>query len=112
MRLHRARLVAVSFVALAVNGMADSSAERQMYVDKVYQITFRYPKDWKVDPSVPYAHGDDGYVKITASGGDTPRQVCQGQAQHKARPFGTHPTIRSLTVQGQPACLVWPSKDQ
>lgn len=43
---------------------------------------------------------------------DTPEQTCKGLAEHVLRPFGANPTIRPINVDGQSACLVWPSKDQ
>lgn len=51
-------------------------------------------------------------VQILPSEGKSPQIVCHGGATHKLRPFGQHPRIRSMKIQGQTACLVWPSSDQ
>ncbi len=115
MRLRRVVLIGISLTMLAVDGTADSLAGWQQHTDKVYWVIFRYPKQWKTNPDVKdssYFEGSNGSVQIYASDGETPQLACEDQAEHKAQPFGTRPTIRSLTVQGQPACLIWPSKDQ
>ena len=59
-----------------------------------------------------YFGGPDGSVQLDASQGDTRDQVCRGAASHHLKPFGAHPRIKSLKVQGQEARLVWPSDDQ
>ena len=47
-----------------------------------------------------------------AAGDESPWLACKGLAEHKLRPFGENPTIRRLKVQGESACIVFPSKDQ
>lgn len=51
MRLRRVALICGSFIALVVNGFADSTADWQSYTDRVLQVTFRYPKEWKTNPA-------------------------------------------------------------
>jgi TolB protein len=114
----RRRLFALSVVfgiASAIPGFASSTENWQRYTDKVLQVTFRYPKEWKTSPVYSdrtYFEGPDGSVQLDASEGDTPQQVCRGSATHHLQPYGAHPQIRSMKIQGQKACLVWPSEEQ
>ena len=113
MRLSRVALVGVFFIAIP--GFAGSTGDWQQYTDKVLQVTFRYPKEWKPSPAYSdrtYFGGPDGAVQLSAAGDDTPQHGCQSAATHHLQPFGSHPRIRSLKIQGQKACLVWPSGEQ
>jgi TolB protein len=111
----RVALLAICPIALGMIAFAESVADWQQYTDKTLHVTFRYPKQWKTSPGFAdrtYFGGADGVVELDAAGGANPLEICQQQAAHVLRPFGTHPTIRSMNVQGRKACLVWPSKDQ
>ena len=44
--------------------------------------------------------------------GTSPEQACKGEAEHVLKPFGENPAIRPTKVDGQSACLIWPSTDQ
>jgi len=109
-------LAGVLFVASVTPGNS-ASAEKdwQLYTDHVYRLTIRFPQGWRKPTQIyadrPYFEGSDGHFQLSASGGDTPQQVCQGDATHHLHPYGSHPEIRSMKIQGQKACLVWPSED-
>jgi hypothetical protein len=114
----RRRLIALSVafgITAAMPGFASSTENWQPYTDKVLRVTFRYPKEWKASPVYndrTYFEGPDGSVQLDASEGDAPVDVCRGAATHHLQPYGAHPVIRSMKVQGRRACLVWPSADQ
>ena len=111
----RVALVAICSIAFGMIALAESTADWQQYTDKALYVTFRYPKEWKPSPGESDRtsfEGTNGAVQLGAAEGTNPQQVCQSEATHVVQPFGTHPTIRSMKVQGQKACLVWPSKDQ
>jgi TolB protein len=86
-------------------------------------VSLRFPSDWKKDPAYqdrPYfgvekpSPARHGFFQLLAMAGEesTPELVCKGLAEHVVKPFGTHPTVQSMKVQGQDGCLVWPSDDQ
>jgi TolB protein len=130
MKAHMKRYIFVLAVlvclpaALAVT--PDSSSEQgwQTYIDGTYKVMLRCPAEWKPDPSYNdrLYLGTERRLNSIARGffqglveGDessTPEQSCKGLAEHVVRPFGGNPTIRRMKVDGQSACLVWPSKDQ
>jgi len=84
----------------------------------------RFPGEWKENARYyerPYFGPEPqlnkvtrGFFQLGVSGdeSDTPEQECAGRAGHKLKPFGINPTIRQMKVDGQSACLVWPSEDQ
>jgi TolB protein len=115
MGLCRVVLIGAFLIAVAIPGVASSTENWQRYTDKILQITFRHPKEWKTSPAYSdrtYFGGPDGALQLSASQGDTPQQVCHGEAIHHLQPFGSNPRIRSMKVQGQKACLIWPSEEQ
>ena len=112
-------------LAIAVTMPCESAVEKdwQLHEDNTLGVTFRCPREWKQDRDAyrdrTYLEGRDehnSYVRyvqlIAASGGGNPAQACRGQATHKLQPYGAHPQIRSLKIQGQRACLVSPSEEQ
>ena len=124
----RLAVAVISFFCFATPLLASTEesadATWQTYVDSTYQVTLRFPGDWKRDPLIyrdrPYFAPERrlhvvqrGFFQLLVEGGEnhTPEQVCKGAAEHILRPFGENPTVRRMTVQGQSACLVWPSKD-
>jgi TolB protein len=108
-------LVGICSIALGMIAFAESTADWQQYNDETLHVAFRHPKQWKTSPIYndrTYFGGTDGAVQLSAAGSGDPQQMCQGLVTHHLQPFGTHPQIRSMKIQGQKACLVWPSKDQ
>ena len=108
--------ICLFLVATVPDILSLSAAEShwQIYADKVYEVTLRFPEEWKKTPSydVPHFEGQDGFVHLDASDANNPKQACQLSAEHHLQPYGTHPIIRSMKIDGQNACLVWPSKVQ
>ena len=115
MSLNRVVQAGVCYMTLAVSAFSQPHMDWSLCTDKEMRVTFRYPKGWKTSPVYAdrtYFEGPDGSVQINASDGDSPLQVCQGDAAHHLQPYGSHPKIQSMEVQGHKACLVWPSAEQ
>lgn len=124
----RLRIALISPFCIALPLLASTQASPdetwQTYVDSTYQVTLRFPGDWKRDPIYsdrPYFGAERrlhtvprGYFQLLVMGdeNDTPEQACKGSAEHVVQPFGKNPTVRQMKVQGESACLVWPSEDQ
>jgi hypothetical protein len=105
-------VVLTAYAALAVAGVTSDWEE---YTVNELHVTFRHPRDWKPSPQYSdrtYFGGPDGEVQLDASGGDSPEQVCRGAASHKLQPFGSHPQIKPIQVDGHKGCIVWGSDDQ
>ena len=118
-------LFALFCVTTPVRTRGDVHAEKtwQTYVDSTYQVMLRFPASWKRNPrySNPYFGAEArlytvtrGFFQLDLAEDENaaPEQVCKGAAEHVLKPFGENPTIRRIKVQGQDACLVWPSEDQ
>lgn len=85
---------------------------RLIYANQTYKVTFGYPADWTPVSEERY-EGTDGFFMVGAVGGPMViQEVCQNEAFHVLRPYGTSPTIQRLTLRGQEACLILPSTDQ
>jgi hypothetical protein len=83
------------------------------YRDETYAVELRFPSEWQKESGEEARfRGEDGYVFMDASSGYEPGEVCRSQANHKLLPFGSNPQIQTMTIAGQRACVVWPSKDQ
>jgi TolB protein len=111
---------AVAFLVLCFAGLALPSLARvnQDWLvgrDGPLGVVFRYPRDWKqsrTDPGTVSIKGSDGSIQLSAARGATPDAVCHENAGQHLQSFGANPTFRSVRVQGQRACLVWPSEEQ
>lgn len=118
-------LLALFCVVTPLRTPGEVHAEKtwQTYVDSTYQVMLRFPANWKRTPghSEPY-FGEEarlytvtrGFFQLNVMEGENPapEPVCKGAAEHVLKPFGENPTIRRMKVQGQDACLVWPSDNQ
>lgn len=80
-------------------------------------VTLQYPAAWQPSESGDYLFiGDDGFFNLTRSDSktQTAKDACiaEEEANKKDHRYGTQPTLRLLTVDGQPACMLTPSEDQ
>jgi TolB protein len=115
MGLRQIALINVLSILVVVPIFAGTTSDWEEYADKQLHVAFRHPKEWRPSPLFAdrtYFGGPDGSLQLDASEGDSPDQVCQGAASHHLQPFGSHPQIRPMNVQGRKACLVWPSEDE
>jgi TolB protein len=112
MRRHLVPLIITVILSLSAFGFAEE--HWQPYTDKDYRVSLHYPSEWKKAAGYdgPRFESQDGFFMLDAAGGGTPQQVCQGSAEHHLHPYGSHPVVQSVKIQGRKACLVWPSEDQ
>lgn len=104
----------------SVSGPASSSASAPESAGSTQELTrhgvkVSIPAAWKPAPDREGRYqGTDGFAQIELSqrADSSAEAACRDQAGHKLQPYGSKPTIETLTVNGQPACLVLPSQDQ
>ena len=91
------------------------------YTDTTFLISLEYPANWKIDTTGNAVYsGEDGFFQITAGGlmGPSAKPICEMLIQlsmdrpDKENRFGRKPTMETLQVDGQNACLILPSDDQ
>lgn len=77
-----------------------------------FGVSFEYPPNWIRIEEERY-QGRDGWFQVAAATGDDGLEaVCQREAYHRFKPYGTHPKIKSARHFGQTACYVFPGEDQ
>ncbi|RTR33930.1 LysM peptidoglycan-binding domain-containing protein [Robertmurraya yapensis] len=88
--------------------------ETTTYTSTRYQVQLQYPAHWqKATDGRERYEGADGFFQVGAIAYDGPLgDVCQSDAYHQLRPYGSNPQIVSSQIQGQPACMILPSADQ
>lgn len=83
-----------------------------VYQSKTYKIEFKYPVRWARINDYFY-EGLDGFFKISAiSSEDSLERLCEIEAYHKLKPYGTHPSILKIEAACRNAYLIVPSADQ
>lgn len=83
-----------------------------LYKNASYKVEFKYPIRWAKINDLFY-EGLDGFFKISAINSDaTLEQLCEKEAYHKLKPYGSHPNILKINAAETPACLIIPSSDQ
>ena len=95
------------------NEMNDSNL--QNYVNDTYQISFKYPKEWRQNPRYENKYeGKSGFFEIgdyEFIGGNIDEAV-QRQVNEDYKPYGLTPTITKVVVDGEPAREIISSADQ
>lgn len=84
---------------------------RARFTNQLYHVSFQYPANWQQVSDLRY-EGKDGFFQIAAISGTNIEDICQGEAFHQLRPYGSNPQIFRVTIQNQGACLIFPSQDQ
>lgn len=85
------------------------------FVSKRYGIEFKYPKSWSKNPRYEDKYeGASGFFEVGdfAGVGETIDEAVKMQIDESYRPYGSNPVVRSFTVDGEPARVIYPSKDQ
>ncbi len=85
------------------------------YSNPAFNVTLEYPANWQHMPEYGERYGGaDGFFEVSPAFSPelTVDEACELQANHKLKPYGSQPQVERLQVQGQEACLIWPSDDQ
>lgn len=88
------------------------SQQKRIYRNTIYKVQFQYPSHW-VRATAERYEGFDGFFQVSAiSSDEATKAVCQNEANHPLRPYGSQPHIVSTETQNQEACFIIPSLDQ
>ncbi len=88
------------------------SFPQSIYTSPEFRVQLSYPANWRKVNGERF-EGTNGFFQIAAiSSEETIDQVCQSEAFHRLRPYGTNPRIFLTKIQGQEACFIYPSADQ
>jgi hypothetical protein len=88
-----------------------------VYTDTQLKVTVSYPANWQKDDTGEAMYkGIDGFFQLSAVASEAPTaaEICTDDidGNRKDYQYGTSPSLQYLVVDGQPACLIWPSADQ
>ncbi len=128
-RLDYKRLVPVAFIifigilalifyffASAYNASPGSKNKLGTYVNPQFKVEFNYPGNWNQIGGYDYDRyeGEGGFFGVSGGGGEgvTLEQMTRSAYDHPLKPYGVHPVLENLKVDGQPAKLILPSEDQ
>lgn len=82
------------------------------YISEAFKIELRYPIRW-AKVSNAFYEGLDGFFKVSAVNSNKDLEaICEAEAYHKLKPYGSQPQISRITILDQQACLIMPSSDQ
>ena len=85
------------------------------FISRRYKISFKYPRSWSKNPRYEDKYeGPTGFFEVsTFSGiGEDIDAAVKQQINETYQPYGSNPTVRNFIVDGQPARVIYPSKDQ
>jgi TolB protein len=88
-----------------------------IYTDTQFKVTVSYPANWQKDNTGDAMYkSTDGFFQLSAVASEAPTaaEVCAGSidGNRKDYQYGTSPSLQYLVVDGESACLIWPSADQ
>lgn len=82
------------------------------FSSSAYGVSFMYPYLWSGVDNERY-EGVDGFFQISAIASDSDiEEICNREAHHRLKPYGSHPAISKAVVNGLEACIIIPSPDQ
>lgn len=85
---------------------------KKTFTSDVFQIQLQYPSHWQQVTENRF-EGFDGFFQVSAIQSEESLEiVCQNEAFHELRPYGSQPRIDHTHIQNQQACLIFPSQDQ
>lgn len=85
------------------------------YISDEYGVTFKYPSSWNKNPRYENKYeGTSGFFEVSGFEGNDNNidSAVAEQINEPYKPYGSNPTVRKLTVDGQPAREIIPSDDQ
>jgi TolB protein len=104
------------FFAQAFSSSPNNPNRLGTYSNPQYKVSFNYPGSWNQIGGYDYDRfeGETGFFGVSGLGGInlTLDEATKNEYSHKLLPYGQHPVIEKLKVDGQPAKLIIPSEDQ
>lgn len=85
------------------------------FTSQKYEVQFDYPSDWVKNPRYEDKYeGKDGFFEVGDYTGvhASIEEAVEDQVNAPHLPYGSHPTIEKATLDGEPACIIYPSDDQ
>lgn len=85
------------------------------FISQKYRVQFDYPSDWVKNPRYEDKYeGKEGFFEVGDYTGlhSSIEEAVEEQINAPHKPYGTNPTVDKLTLDGQPACVIYPSDDQ
>lgn len=105
-------LVAVGGCGVGGGAHHASAPKWPVWTVATFGVSLGHPAGWKAAPGyLKRLQGKSGYVSLNALQGTglDPRAAAQAQAGQALSPFGAHPQLRAVTVDGQPGYVIMPS---
>jgi TolB protein len=92
-----------------------SDAQRSISSEK-FLVSMSFPGSWeRVGDYEERYQGSDGFVSLGAKATETfatIQSVCEDEMNHVLQPFGADPGVQYMLIDGQEACVIFPSDDQ
>ncbi|MTI49588.1 LysM peptidoglycan-binding domain-containing protein [Sporosalibacterium faouarense] len=83
-----------------------------VYSNDSYNVSFMFPANWKHVELERY-EGENGFFQVAAIGSRRSlRSVYRHECYSKNRNYGNNPKFITTDIEGQSACLIYPSEDQ
>lgn len=86
------------------------------YTNYAYGMNLQFPSGWQPARGYEYDRyeGTDGFFGVMAGGTAdiTIDEMVENKVNHTLKPYGTSPSVRSLTIDGQEARMIMPDIDQ
>lgn len=104
------------FFVQAFDSSPNNPNRLDTYSNPQYKVTFNYPASWNLIGGYDYDRyeGANGFFGVSGIGGETLTldEATKNAYSHPLLPYGEHPVIEKIKVDGQPAKLILPSEDQ
>lgn len=104
------------FFAQAFSSSPNNPNRLGTYNNPQFKVSFNYPGTWNQIGGYDYDRyeGGSGFFAVSGLGGEalTLDDATKNAYSHTLLPYGQHPVIEKLKVDGQPAKLIIPSEDQ
>ena len=88
----------------------------KVITSKTFLVSLSIPGTWEIVSGYEERYqGTDGYVSLGAKATESyasMQSVCEDEVNHVLQPFGADPTVQYMLIDGQEACVIFPSEDQ
>lgn len=103
------------FFATAYNS-SPNSKKLDTYSNPQFKVTFNYPSTWNQIGGYDYDRyeGEGGFFGVSGGGNasTTLEEMTRNAYDHPLKPYGVHPILENVRVDGQQGKLILPSDDQ